>query len=86
MLCHRQLQHTACRAYVNLYLFADAQNERAWVLQAPRHVWNNNVSPSRKILTLHLYRETQRHRMIGAVQFKDTVDLHAGVSLKGELT
>jgi len=56
VMCRFLLLHPACRVDVNVYLFAYVKNERAWVLQSPSHIWNNNVGAGAEILPLRLYR------------------------------
>src|SRR5580692_8518834 len=62
------------------------KNECAWVLQAPGHIWNNNVGADAEILPLCLYRQGQGYGMIGAVQLENAIDLHAGSSLRVDST
>ena len=69
---------------VDLDLVVDMKHERAWVLQAPFDIRNNDVGPRAKIVPFGLHGKNQSHRMVDSMQSENAFNPHIGVSLKLE--
>ena len=80
-----QLLDLADPADVDLHLVADMKQERAWVLQSPFNVRNDDVGPCAKTVPFRLHEKGQSHRVVDAMQSDNAFNLHTGVSLKFDL-
>ena len=69
---------------VDLHLVADMKQERAWVLQSPFNVRNDDVGPCAKTVFFRLYGKSQSDYVVASMQFENAFNLHRGVSLKLE--
>ena len=79
------LENLAHRGDVDLNLVADMKQERAWVLQSPFNVRNDDVGPCAKTVSFGLHRKSQSHFVVASMQAENALNLHSGVSLKFDL-
>ena len=70
---------------VDLDLVADMKQERAWVLQSPFDVRNNDVGPRGKTVRFGLYGKSQSDYVVASMQSENAFNLRTGVSLRFDL-
>ena len=69
---------------VDLHLVADMKQERAWVLQSPFDVRNDDVGPCAKAVPFCLHGKSQSDYVVASMQSENAFNPHIGVSLKLE--
>ena len=80
------LWHMTHGADFDLHLVAYVKQERAWILQSPFDVWDNEVGPRAEVVSLRLHRESQGDWVFSSVEFENAFDLHFGVAPKVDST
>src|SRR5579864_7780477 len=63
---------------VNLHGLAYAQEKRAWILYAPLHIGNSEVSVGDPMVRENLQANGHREFVVGAMDGKNSMDLHGG--------
>jgi hypothetical protein len=61
------------------------KQERAWVVQSPFDVWNDEVGPHAKTVSFRLQGKSQSHYVVASMQSENAINLHLRVSLKFDL-
>ena len=79
------LENLTHRGDVDLHLVAHMKQERAWVLQSPFNVRNDDVGPCAKTVPFRLYGKSQTDYVVASMQSKNAFNPHIGVSLKFNL-